>query len=253
MSYKRKLAERVLFASRAAKAGKATRFGIIVSAVMTFLIFAVSYYGEMTGNFTFSMDRQAQNAGITMYSDSVNKNYTTRLTADNIQVADAMTELCGTEFYDGSHGYGSVCMPSDKELALVDGSNNGNYYIDFTFYIQNVGDATVDLESQMNILSQSNDALESLRVRVIVNGIGTTYAMRQSSKGANPGELEPLTEAFYSPSEVMQQDFTTFNPGDILKVTVAVWYEGTDADHSNAIMGGGVKMDMKFTISKIYT
>ncbi len=251
MSYKRKLAERVLFASKAAKAGKAARFGIIVSAVMTFLIFAVSYYGEMTGNFTFSMDRLAQNAGITIYDDSVNKNYSSRLVAKNIQVADAMTGYCGTPYYDYSHGT-SVCMPSDAELAAVDGSNNGQYYIDYTFYVQNVGDATVDLASQMNILSQSRDALESLRVRVIVNGVGTTYAMRQSNLGPNPGELEPLTAAFYSPSEVMQQDFTTFKPGDILKVTVAVWYEGTDPDHSNAIMGGGVKMDMKFTIAKVY-
>lgn len=251
MGYKRKLAEHVLFASKAAKVGKVTRLGIVASAVLTFLIFAISYYGEMAGNFTFSMDRQAQNAGITMYDDSVNKNYTSRLVAGKIDQADAMTGYCGTPYYDYSHGT-DVCIPTDEQLSAVDGSNNGLSYIDYTFYVQNVGDTAVDLSSSLNILSDSRDALQSLYVRVIVNDVGTTYAMRQSSLGKNPGDPEPLTEGFYSPTEVMESEYTAFNPGDILKVTVAVWYEGTDPDNTNAIMGGGVKMDMQFSVTNIY-
>ena len=50
----------------------------------------------------------------------------------------------------------------------------------------------------------------------------------------------------------MEQTFTTFKPGDVLKITIIIWYEGVDPDHNNSIMGGGVKMDMKFTIDKIY-
>lgn len=37
-----------------------------------------------------------------------------------------------------------------------------------------------------------------------------------------------------------------------MKVTVVVWYEGEDADHSIAILGGGVKLDMQFTVVEVY-
>ncbi len=251
MSRKIRLAERVISASRAARVAKASRLGIMVSAILTFLIFAISYYGEVVGNFTFTVDRVAQNAGITMYENITEKDYTARLISDKVENAEGMTIYCGTEYTDFPVG-SDVCLPSDEELSAVDGQNNGASYIVYTFYVENAGDAIVDLSSTMNIISSSKGADNALRVRVIIDGVGTTYAQRQSSRGDSPGELEPLTEAFYSPSEVMYQEFTLFEPGDIMRVTVIIWYEGEDADHTIALVGGGVKLDMQFTVINVY-
>lgn len=251
MSQKIKLAERVAKASRAARVTKASRLGIMVSAVLTFLIFAISYYGEVVGNFTFTVDRESQRAGITMYEDSVLKDYTSRLIATPAENADGMTIYCGTEYTDFPVG-SDVCLPSDTDLASVDGPNNGASYIDYTFYVENAGDLALDLSTSMNILSSAKGAEEAVRVRVIIDGIGTTYAKRQSTNGTAPGELEPLTESFYSAEEVMYEEITYFQPGDVIKVTVVVWYEGEDADHSINLLGGGVKLDMQFSVIDVY-
>ena len=252
MGQKIRLAERVVAASRAARVAKASRFGIMVSAILTFLIFAVSYYGEVVGNFTFTLDRVARDAGITMYENLREKDYTARLISDKVENAEGMTIHCDhPEIYNGEWGY-DVCLPSDQEVSSVDGNNNGESYIVYTFYVENLGDVMVDLEAKMNILSTSKNADEALRVRVIIDGVGTTYAKRQSERGENPGELEPYTEAFKAPNVVMQEELTEFTPGDIMKVTIMIWYEGVDADHIIDLHGGGVKLDMNFTISYIY-
>lgn len=252
MSQKVKLAERIVYASKATRIARASRLGIVVSAILTFLIFAISYYGQVVGNFTFSVDRLAQNAFITLYDDAEIKNYSSRLIAARVDNADGMTGLCGTEFSYFPIGH-EVCIPSDEEIGSVDGSNNGASYIAYTFYVENAGDLVVDLNATVNIISASKGAEEALRVRVIFDGQSTTYAKPQSPKGESPGELEPLTEAFYSIDKVMYQEFNGFLPKDVIKVTIIIWYEGEDADHTINLWGGGVKLDMQFSIGRVYT
>jgi hypothetical protein len=31
-----------------------------------------------------------------------------------------------------------------------------------------------------------------------------------------------------------------------------VWFEGVDPDHTNALYGGGVKLDMQFSVTEVY-
>jgi len=251
MSQKVKLAERIVYASKAVRVAKASRLGIVVSAILTFLIFAVSYYGEVVGNFTFSVDQMAQNAGITLYDDSTTYNYASKLISAKVDNADGMTILCGTEYSNFPLG-SNVCIPSDEELSSVDGSNNGLSYLAYTFYVLNGGDSAVDMSATINVLAATKGAEEAVRVRVVVDGVGTTYAKYQSSHGVTPGELEPLTEAFSSLTEVMNQTYYMFQPGEVKKVTIILWYEGEDADHNVNIVGGGVRFDMVFTVTKVY-
>jgi len=251
MSTKVKLAERVVYASRATRIAKASRLGIIVSAVLTFLIFAISYYGEVVGNFTFSVDRFAEEAGITIYDNSITKNYTSRLASAKVDNADGMTGYCGTEYTTFPVGH-ELCVPTDDVVTSVDGSNNGASYLAYTFYVENAGDATVDLTASIKIISATKGADQAIRVRVIIDGEGTTYAARQTDKGKSPGELEPLTEAFYALTTVMYQEYYMFRPGEVKKITVLLWYEGEDADHNQDIVGGGVKLEMEISVSYVY-
>ncbi len=251
MSQKVKLAERIVYASKATRVAKASRLGIVVSAVLTFLIFAISYYGEVVGNFTFSVDQMARDAGITIYDDSIVKEFTSRLISNKVDNADGMTGYCGTEYTSFPEGH-ELCIPTDEVVTSVDGSNNGSSYLAYTFYVENAGTQSVDLTTSITVISATKGAEEAIRVRVIIDGVGTTYARRQSSEGAAPGELEPLTEAFYALTTVMYQEFYMFQPGEVKKVTVLLWYEGEDVDHNIEIVGGGVKLEMEISVSKVY-
>jgi len=251
MGTKSKLAIHIVNASKAAKLARASRLGIVVSAILTFLIFAISYYGIMVGNFTFSVDSFAREAGLSIYEYADVKDYRTRIVSDEVEDNSGMTGLCGTEYYDGSQG-DAVCIPPDEDFLTKDGPSNGKSYIAHTFYVENTGDLKLDISASVNILSAYKGAEEALRVRVIINGVATTYAKLQSDKGDNPGEVEPLTTGFYSIDKIMYQEFENIDPSETLKVTIIVWYEGTDFDHGNDIFGGGVKLDMQFSVLRVY-
>ncbi len=257
MSQKGRLAQRVLAASKAAKIAKVSRLGIIASAILTFMIFSISYYGQKVGNFTFTLDRLALESGMTLYDDAENKEYKTKIIADQVSEADGMTAYCGIKDNDGNlltpFPIGdSVCMPADEWLTSVDGPNNGTNYLSYTFYLEHVGTKPVDLAYSITLVSASKGAEEAVRVRTVINNTGITYAKLQGEQSKNPGEPEPLTTPFYGITTVMESKFVKYLPGDITKITVILWYEGEDADHNISIHSGGVKFEMNFTVTKIY-
>ncbi len=252
MSRKAKLAERIVYASKATKIAKASRLGIVVSAVLTFLIFAVSYYGEVVGNFTFRVDKRDYEAGLSLVKDPDTQQYTSVLHAERVEEADGMTAFCGTDYTPFPVGH-QFCIPSDEEVTSVNGSNNGESYLAYTFYLANAGGKVVDLEATVNLISATRGAEESIRVRIIVNDQGTTYAKLQSDRGEFPGEPEIGTIPFSGQFEVMNQQFSAFDIGEMAKISILVWYEGEDADHNNNIIGGGVKLEMEFHITYVYS
>lgn len=251
MRDKIKLAKHIVYASRAAKVAKASRFGIMASAILTFMIFAISYYGQRVGNFTFVVDRSATRAGITMFENFETRNETSLLYAPRVDNADGMTALCGTEYTFVLPG-SDLCIPDDETLGSVDGNNSKYSYLAYTYYVANAGNKWLDLKATISIIDEDKGAINAIRVRVIFNGVGTTYAAPQTVLGTNPGQPEIMTERFSALREVMTQDFERFAPGEIMKVTVIIWYEGEDADHTNAILGGGVKFKMDFKVNNVY-
>ena len=244
-------------ASKAAKIAKVSRLGIIASALLTFMIFSISYYGQKVGNFTFTLDRLALESGMTLYDDAEQKEYKTRIIADQVSEADGMTEYCGKFDDDGNlltpFPIGdSVCIPNDEILGSVDGPNNGENYLAYTFYLEHVGSRPVDLATNIKLVSASKGAEEAVRIRVIINDAGTTYAKAQSSNSDEPGEPEPLTTPFLGITTVMESTFYKYMPGDITKITIILWYEGEDSNHNIGIHSGGVKFEMNFTVTRIY-
>ena len=249
-----KLAEKVLFASRAFRLSKAARFGVIVTAILSFLLFSISFYSTESGNFTFSVDQRAYSIGITLYEFAEDKEYTARLMAEKVDNAEGMTDLCGImPDRDLDH---PTCIPPDEFYYTAEGSNNGENYIAYSFYVEMTGDSqfAADLVAEIDIISTANAAEEAVRVKVIIDEESTVYAKLQSENGENPGELEPYTDkAFYGPTTVMKENFTNFSPGDVKKVTVILWYEGYDPDHTIDIWNGGVKLSMSFTVTNVVT
>jgi hypothetical protein len=251
MRNKLRLAQQVVYASKAVRIAKASQIGIISTSVLTFLMFAISYYGLQVGNSTMGIEKSAIDAGIAIYENSEEKALRTHLRSTPVESPDAMTGYCGTQYTDFQIGDG-VCIDSDEELSSVDGPNNREKYMVYTFYVINSGSRSVDLQGSMTVSNQWKDAIESIRVRIITNGVGVTYARTQTLNGPNPGQPEPITQPFHQPLQVFNHYYERFKPNDVLKVTVVIWYEGEDPDLSNSIKGGGVKFDFKFTVPIIY-
>lgn len=260
MGQKARLAEQILHASRVAKIAKASRLGIAISAILSFMIFAISYYGEKVGNFTFTVDEMAFKAGIQLYESLDQADGSTRLTAPQIDSTDGMTSLCGTIYSSKPIG-NEVCLPSDEILSSVDGSNSGESYLVYTFYVRNGGTIAVDLIGSIDVISASRGAEEAVRIRVIFDGVNddysaTTYARVQTTRNDNPdaGLPEPETTPFYSETQVLNHEFFNearsgyLQPGESIRVTVILWLEGEDADHNLNIVGGGIKLAMEFTV-----
>jgi hypothetical protein len=142
------------------------------------------------------------------------------------------------------------------------GNNSGESYLVYTFYVINAGDVGVDLGITVDLKSASKTAEEAIRVRVIFDSANeysaATYARAQTSRGYDPGAAEPLTEMFYSPTRVLYKEFKNLpqygfiHPGDFIRITVLLWFEGEDADHNLNIVGGGVKLSMEITVIETY-
>jgi len=253
MNKKKKLDQRVIYASKATKLTKISRFGIIVTTMITFLIFSVSFYGLESGNFTFKVDEKAKQAGITLYEDPDIKLLTSRIIANEVDNADGMTDLCGTEFTNRPLGH-KDCIPQDDALISVNGSNSGKSYIAHTFYLEMISskDYIGDLVMSLDIVSTTRNAEEAIRVKLFIDDVPTTYGRRQTENGLSPGELEVMVdEPFYNNDIVMKKTFNEFRPGDVVKFTIVVWYEGEDLDHTEKLWGGGVKIEMNFTIKNV--
>jgi len=253
MSRNTKLAQKVVFASRAFRLSKAARLGIVVTAILSFLLFSISFYSVESGNFTFTVDQRAYQIGVSLYEYQDNKDYTARLLAEVVDNADGMTDLCGI-MPDRDPGH-PTCIPPNEVIHSAEGSLNGESYIAHTFYVEMIGDSQffADLEAEIEIISTSRNAEDALRVKVIIDGESTIYANRQGENSDTPGELEPYTDqAFYGPSTIMRQTFTDFYPGDVMKVSVIIWYEGYDPDHTINLWSGGVKLAMNFSVRNVY-
>jgi hypothetical protein len=204
----------------------------------------------------------ALEAGITL-NETLGGENVTRLIAPRVDSADGMTSLCGTEYSRYQLG-DEVCIPSDEMVSSSDGNNSGESYLVYTFYVVNAGDVGIDLGATIDVNSASKGAEEAIRLRVIMEGVGfdyqsaATYARAQTSRGVNPGEPEPETVAFSTPTRILNESLINastqgfLSPGDSVRITVVLWFEGEDADHNLNIVGGGIKLAMEFQVIDTY-
>ena len=123
-----------------------------------------------------------------------------------------------------------------------DGSNNGQNYIAYTFYAENQGKEVINYWRTIEIDDVVKNADEAVRVKVIKDGVETTYAKVNKTTG----EPEKGTVAFLEDNIVMREGEENFKPGDVHKYTVVIWLEGNDPECVDDIIGGEVKMHMNF-------
>jgi len=207
-------------------------FKVISIVVGAVLVFMLGLFGAgsvfNTGGFTVSLTDEKDSVKPVQLSLSETADFanpTIRLTVPGVE---NMTNITESD------------IPTDT--ITNDGSNNGEHYIAYTFYIKNVGESPCTLVESFNITSAAKQADEAVRVKVFRNGTVTTYA-----KLGQNGMAEYGTTPFEDEETICKKVNKNFNPGDTIKYTLVVWIEGNDPECLDNIKGGNVEMSIAFT------
>ena len=182
---------------------------------------------EDTENFTVTTDSENE---IVIYEELENKHFQKTLSSDDIEFFSIISENW---------------LPKDINNQR-EGSHNGEYYIAYTFYAENVGQNTINYWTTIEIDEVLRNMDEAIRVTVFKNDNKVVYAKNNSLTGL----AEVDTVPFYDENTVMQELTENFKVGDIDKYTVVIWLDGNDSDAVDDLIGGRIKMHMNITAQK---
>lgn len=138
-------------------------------------------------------------------------------------------------------------LPTDLDEALG-GSNNGNNYISYTFYVLNTGVGDLTYRSYLYILSSTLEVETAIRIQVFKNGVSTIYTHTYEEFDSFLENTRMLTvEEFYTEGVVSQNDnFLQQNTND--KYTIVIWLEGEDIDCVDDKRSGSLEIAWKFSV-----
>ena len=218
----------VLKSSKVKQKKKLKKRAMLVLITLSFLLlvsYAVVGIIYNGGNFSISLDRNLHfENGLIIYDDPNYKVFRSELLAEDIP-----------EFDNISYKW----LP--KDIDNYDGSHNGDNYVAYTFYIENLGEDICNYWSEILIDDVIKNVDEAVRVRVYKNGEYLTYA-----KIGRNGKAEKETVPFESETLIVRELVKDFKPGDKNKYTVVLWLEGSDPDCTDNILGGEIKIHMEF-------
>lgn len=214
--------------------------GIIISGMLSVTFAIITFYGQNAGNFVISVDSSARIRGIQISETPTFEQSLSRLMTDPIGEARDMT----------------YTWLKIEEVERT----NGNYkdidheYVAYTFYIQNSGSETLDVNYYIRITEAHYGIENAIRILVIEDGMQTMYMMPDEIA---PGDDEPYypaqmpeAEYFLTDQMAMRKTFENFKPGQIKKFSILVWLEGYDPQTTDDILGGMIRLTMNFTINE---
>jgi len=212
---------------------------VSVLIAMFLLIYVISVMYSKFGDFTISINKYNYvEYGLSLSETRDFKSPTSSL---NCRATDLITNIDGSSL-------------DRLDLGAVDGKDNGDNYLCYTFYLKNSGKKSVIFEYSVVIVNMTLDIEKAVRLRLMTsyNGGKTEqidYARMSSAKNENGEYLpEPDTTPFLSKSTVMSLQINDFQPDDVMKYTVVLWLEGNDPECTDDIIGGQFKIDMKFNV-----
>ena len=211
-------------------AAEARRHKVIVRVISVLLIvlialvaiaYAVSYFYDRFGSFTVTVNKYDMvNQGLSL---SETPEYERSIATLNADIVYDMTNISG------------------EDIPLNIDKINGAY----TFYLINSGSDTVAYSGEMTMENITNGVDEAVRIAVYENGEKTVYGKTKSN---GTGKESDCDKEFQSSTVVMSTKNDKFSPGAKDKYTVVIWLEGNDPDCLDNIIGGTMKLSMKFKI-----
>lgn len=208
---------------------------MLITGATLVIVSLLTFYGQNVGNFIMSLDEDLKERQIYMSETEDFLVPTASLQAEAVKGARDIT-------YSMMHIEEAV-------------NNDGNYkdpyfkYVAYTFYVKNMGDETTSLEYETQITVNKNDLDKAIRVMIISQIDGK----REDSIYMLPDTEEavyvdmPECKYFINERLIMRERVDYFFPDQVLKFTVFLWLEGQDPDTTADVLGGQIKLQMKFT------
>lgn len=196
--------------------------GALITGLISTLVIFVTIYGQYTGTFTLSIQKDALDKGIIL-SETIDFSHTaSTLKVKPITEAGEM-QASDINVEDARNTDGQYIDP------IVP------YYIAYTFYLKNTGTEVIDLSFRLRLIESYKGIENALMVRYIQENLNTGQIFDETY-------LTPLDSQY-----IINDTINQFINGHVQKITVFIWFEGPLTDSSMA--GGGVKLDLAYTIS----
>lgn len=204
---------------------------IITSILIILLIIAYLVFSLINNsyNFTISLDRNLYyENNVIIYEHPDYKVYRHTLIAEAMEGMDNISE-----------GW----IPGDihAEDENHEGSHNGENYIAYSFYIENMGEDTITYYMYYFIDDVINNLDEAVRVKVYFDDETTVYA-----KESALGKDEEGTTSFKKGKYAFEQKVENFGPNDKHHYTIVIFLEGDDPECTDNILGGELKSHIEF-------
>lgn len=198
---------------------------LILSIIIVLVYLAVSFvYNGYYFAITLDKDLYLRNK-VVIYDDPNYKVYRSKIYVESMDFFDDISEKW---------------LPNN--LDETNGSHNGESYLAYTFFIENLGDEVVHYYDELIIDDVIKNLDEAIRFRIYIDGTPTVYA----KKSPVTGEPEVGTTAFVDEETVYREKVENFSPGEIHRYTIVMWIEGNDLECTNNILGGEIKVHYDF-------
>ena len=210
---------------------KALKLGIVVVLFLLINLYIILSFIYQEKSFTVYLEHE----------DKIERNLIIHETKDDKRYryylkADILEDLSTT-----SLGW----LPENLHTE-ADGSHNGNNYIAYTFYAENIGQEAIAYKTEIILDDVIRNVDEALRIMVFKNDEKIVYAKTSSTTG----QPEEGTKAFINEEIIMSERTENFEVGNVDKYTVVIFIEGNDAECTDALIGGEVGVYMKLTEEK---
>ncbi len=210
---------------------------IVITAVLSITVAALSIYGNNVGNFVVSIEQETRSSLSLSESGDFDADATTVLQAGGLKNATHAT-------------YANI--PENDAFSQGGSANDSeNRYIAYTFFLKNTSPIAEMYTMEIVINEQYLNVAAAMRVMVITNGERTIYAQRDTEGNvvSHPDITKPYTtEPFPSVDKVCSVTNDYIASGEIVKYTVVVWLEGYDPECIDNIKGGAIRMSMNFKV-----
>jgi len=204
---------------------KMIKLVLLIFVLLLLILYVAAGIVYNSGNFSITLDRNLYlKKNIIIYDDPDYKVFRSELFAKTVDNFDNISYKW---------------LPDD--LDDYDGSHNGDNYVAYTFYIENLGEETSNYWAEVVIDDVIKSVDEAVRVKIYRNGVETIYA-----KIAKNGKPEPNTVPFESDTVIVTDQVKNFSPGNKNKYTIVIWLEGNDPECNDNILGGEIKIHMDF-------
>jgi len=201
-----------------------------IAAIFLFLIlvYIISILYSNSGSFTVTvMDFDKVKHSLVLSEEPKFSDFSARLSC---QASKEVTNISADS------------IPADVDT--INGAHSGENYVAYTFYCKNNGKETLDYSYELYITNITKNLDKAVRVKLFVDGEGTTYA-RPASDGSG---AEPNTVTFRSANTIAKDQISNFQPNSVTKYTVVIWLEGNDPDCVDDKLGGEFKIDMSIKV-----